>query len=157
MARNTSDRWWNCKCVAWLTLRLRGKHRWRNRTWNCIRLLLQVGFNRCPFQLLRSYKKHEEKKRKIGQERNSMQQAHYQCHRPTPWMQESVSMNARKCLHAQKPYPSQAFAHESSKVRGRGEESGIETGKTNAWSWWKERQPNKTKTHLRNEPRHSSG
>ena len=30
------------------------------------------------------------------------------------------SMNARKCVHAQKPYPSQAFAHESSKVRGRG-------------------------------------
>ena len=35
-------------------------------------------------------------------------------------MQESVSMNARKCVHAQKPYPSQAFAHESSKVGGRG-------------------------------------
>ena len=30
------------------------------------------------------------------------------------------SMNARKCVHAQKPCPSQAFAHESSKVRGRG-------------------------------------
>ena len=29
-------------------------------------------------------------------------------------------MNARKCVHAQKPYPSQAFAHESSKVGGRG-------------------------------------
>ena len=35
-------------------------------------------------------------------------------------MQESVSMNARKCVHEQKPYPSQAFAHESSKVGGRG-------------------------------------
>ena len=35
-------------------------------------------------------------------------------------------MNARKCVHAQKPYPSQAFAHESSKVEGR------ETGKTEA-------------------------
>ena len=33
------------------------------------------GFNRCPFQLLRSYKRHEENKRKIGQERCSMQQA----------------------------------------------------------------------------------
>ena len=32
------------------------------------------------------------------------------------------SMNARKCVHAQKPYPSQAFAHESSKVGGRGKE-----------------------------------
>ena len=44
-------------------------------------------------------------------------------------MQESVSMNARKCVHAQKPYPSQAFAHESSKVGGRGKR---ETGKTEA-------------------------
>ena len=26
-------------------------------------------------------------------------------------------MNARKCVHAQKPYSFQAFAHESSKVR----------------------------------------
>ena len=44
-------------------------------------------------------------------------------------MQESVSMNARKCVHAQKPCPSQAFAHESSKVGGRGKR---ETGKTEA-------------------------
>ena len=56
-------------------------------------LLLFSGFNRCPFQLLRSYKRHEENKRKIGQERSSMQQADYQRHRPTPWMQESVSMH----------------------------------------------------------------
>ena len=35
-------------------------------------------------------------------------------------MQESVSMNARKCVHAQKPYPSQAFAHELNKGGGRG-------------------------------------
>ena len=39
-------------------------------------------------------------------------------------MQESVSMDARKCVHAQKPYPSQAFAHESSKVGGRGKREG---------------------------------
>ena len=30
---------------------------------------------------------------KIGQERSSMQQADYQCHQSTPWMQESVSMH----------------------------------------------------------------
>ena len=29
------------------------------------------------------------------------------------------SMNAIKCVHAQKPYPSQAIAHESSKVGRR--------------------------------------
>ena len=32
------------------------------------------------------------------------------------------SMNARKCVHAQKPDPTQTFAHESSKVGGRGKE-----------------------------------
>ena len=44
------------------------------------------------------------------------------------------SMNARNCAHAQKPCPSQAFAHESSKVRGRGKtkKRGRETGKTEA-------------------------
>ena len=41
-------------------------------------------------------------------------------------MSSAHSMNARKCVHAKKSYPSQAFAHESSKVGGR------ETGKTEA-------------------------
>ena len=36
-------------------------------------------------------------------------------------------MNARKYVHPQKPYSGQAFAHESSKVGGRGKR---ETGKT---------------------------
>ena len=35
-------------------------------------------------------------------------------------MSSAHSMNARKCVHAQKPYSCQAFAHESSKVGGRG-------------------------------------
>ena len=35
-------------------------------------------------------------------------------------MSSTHSMNARKCVHALKPNPSQAFAHESSKVGGRG-------------------------------------
>ena len=64
--------------------------RWKN-FWD--NLLLYLGFNRCLYQLLRSYKRHEGIKSKIGQERSSMQQADYQCHRPTPWMQESVSMH----------------------------------------------------------------
>ena len=64
-----------------------------NISFNISILLLQVGIKGCPFQLIRSYKKHEENKSKIGQERSSMQQADYQCHRPTPWMQESVSMH----------------------------------------------------------------
>ena len=63
--------------------------------WWTRALLLYLGFNRCPYQLLYSviYKKCEESKRKIWQECSSMQQADYQCHRPTPWMQESVAMH----------------------------------------------------------------
>ena len=70
-----------------------------------------MGFNRCPFQLLRSYKTCEKNKSKKGQERSSIQQAG-QCQQP--------SMNARKCVHAQNPHPTQAFAHESSTVGRRG-------------------------------------
>ena len=44
----------------------------------------QEGFNKCPFQLLRSYKGHKENKSKIGQEHSSMQQADNHRHRPTP-------------------------------------------------------------------------
>ena len=39
-------------------------------------------------------------------------------------MSSAHSMNTRKCVHAQKPYLTQAFAHESSKVGGRGRETG---------------------------------
>ena len=35
-------------------------------------------------------------------------------------MSSTHSINARKCVHAQKPNPSPAFAQESSKVGGRG-------------------------------------
>ena len=84
--------------------------------WDYIMIIIIIisGVNRCPSQLLRSFERHEEKKNKIGRERSSMQHADYQCHWPTR------SMNARKFVHAQKPHPSQAFAHESSKVGGRG-------------------------------------
>ena len=56
-------------------------------------------------------------------------------------------MNARKCVHAQKSYPSQAFAHESSKVRGRREEDSIDIGQE---ADGKKGSPTKQKTHLRN-------
>ena len=79
-----------------------------------------IGFNRCPFQLLRSYKRYEKNKSQKGQERSSMQHAG-QCQRP--------SMNARKCVHAQNPYPTQAFAHESSKVGRRGKDRGKEANR----------------------------
>ena len=42
-------------------------------------------------------------------------------------MSSAHSMNARKCVHAQKPYPSQAFAHESSKGGGRGKREARKT------------------------------
>ena len=35
-------------------------------------------------------------------------------------MSSAHSMNARKCVHAQKPYPAQAFTHESRTVGRRG-------------------------------------
>ena len=100
---------------------------------------------------IRSYERQEENKRKIGQERSSMQQADYQC--------PSVhSMNARKCVHAQKPYPSQAFAHESSKRGGRGKR---ETGKTEARRLMERKaaqQKKNTSEELKQGlPRHSSG
>ena len=81
-------------------------------------LLLHSGFNRCPFKLLRSYKRHAEKKRRIGQERSSMQQADYQCHRPTPWMQESASMhkNPTPVRHSRM---NQARSEEEEKERKR--------------------------------------
>ena len=79
-------------------------------------------------------------------------------------MSSAHSMNARKCLHAQKPYPFQAFAHESSKVGGRGEESGIETGKTEARRLMErktaqQKLQNKNTSEERKQviPRHSSG
>ena len=50
-------------------------------------LSLFSGFNKCPFQLLRSFKRYEENKSKIEQERIATSS------RPTPWMQESVSMH----------------------------------------------------------------
>ena len=40
-------------------------------------------------------------------------------------------MNARKCVHVQKPHSLQAFMHDSSKVGGRGKRE-EETGKTEA-------------------------
>ena len=52
-----------------------------------------------------------------------MQQADYQL------MSSAHSMNARKCVHAQKPYSFQLFKHESSKVGGRVRR---ETGMTEA-------------------------
>ena len=66
-------------------------------------------------------------------------------------MSSTHSMNARKCVHAQKSNPSQAFAHESSKVGGRGKREEERQERQRPGGWWKERQPNKTKTHRRNE------
>ena len=73
-------------------------------------------------------------------------------------MSSAHSINARKCVHAQKPYSCQAFAHESSKVGGRGKR---ETGKTEARRLMERKaaQQNKnTSEELKQSlPRHSSG
>ena len=73
-------------------------------------------------------------------------------------MSSAHSVNARKCVHAQKHYPSQAFAHESSKDGGRGKR---ETGKTEN-SMLMERKAAQRNKNLSEElkqslPRHSSG
>ena len=44
-------------------------------------------------------------------------------------------MNAGKRVHAQKPYPSQAFAHESSKVGGRGKREENRQERHNGSQW----------------------
>ena len=69
--------------------------------------------------MLMSYNRHEENKSKSGQERSSMQQADYQCHRPTLWMQESVSLH-------QSPAPLRHLRMN----QARWEEEERETGKT---------------------------
>ena len=60
-------------------------------------------------------------------------------------------MNATKCVHAHKPYPSQAFAHKPSKVRGRGKK-GMKRGRKDRGQEAdrKKGSHKKTKTHLRN-------
>ena len=50
-------------------------------------------------------------------------------------------MNARKCVHAQKPYSCQAFTHESSKFGGRGKREEEREERQRPGGWWKERQP----------------
>ena len=93
----------------------------------------------CLFQLLRFCKRHEENKSKIGQKRSSMQQADYQCHRPTPWMQESVSM-----------HKSPAPLRQSRMNQARSEEEEKETGKTEARRLMERKAAQQNKTHLRN-------
>ena len=119
-------------------------------------LLLYLGFNRCPFQLLRSYKRHEENKRKIGQERSSMQQANvigplHECKKVCQWMQESVSMH-KSPTPVRHSRMNQARSEEEEKERQERQRPG---------GWWQERQPNKTKhiggTKTRPIHRYSSG
>ena len=119
---------WSKSGSYWFTLWYSPQH------YIAIFFIYISGFNRCPFQLPRSYKRHEENKRLIGQERSSMQQAHYQCHRPTPWMQESVSMH-KSPTPVRHSRMNQARSEEEEKERKRDR---------------KERQPNKTKTYPMN-------
>ena len=57
-----------------------------------------MGFNRRIFQLLKSYERHEENKRKIGQERSSMQQAGYHRHQARSEEEEKERMKDRKLM-----------------------------------------------------------
>ena len=95
-------------------------------------LLLYSGIKRYSYQLLSSYRRHEENKSNIGQERSSMQQADYQL------MSSALSMNARKCVHAQKPNSFQVFAHESSKAGERGKREEERQERQRPGGFWKE-------------------
>ena len=55
---------------------------------------------------------------KTGQERSSMQQADYQCNRPTPWMQESVSKHKSSTI-VRHSRMNQARSEEEEKERKR--------------------------------------
>ena len=68
-----------------------------------------------PTTKVLQYKRHEENKSKIGQERSFMKQAHY-----TNVIGPLHECKKRKCVHAQKPHLTQAIGHESSKGGGRG-------------------------------------
>ena len=81
----------------------------------------------CPFQLLRSYKRHEENKSKSGQERSSMQQADFECHRPTQWMQVSVSMHKNPTHSGRHSRMNQATSEER---EDRGQEADGKKGST---------------------------
>ena len=93
-----------------------------------------------PFQQL-SCKRPEENKRKIGQERSSIQQDDYQCHRPTPWMQESVSMHKSPNPFRQSRM-NQARSEEEDKKRKRDRKDRDQEADG--------KKGNKTKTYLRN-------
>ena len=83
-----------------------------------------------------------ENKSKIGQERSSMQQADYHRHRPTPWMQESVSMH-KSPTPLRHPRMNQAMSEEEKKRRR-------ETGRTEARRLMERKAAQQNKTHLRN-------
>ena len=90
-----------------------------------------------------SYKRHEENKRKIGEERSSMQQADYHRHRPTPWMQESVSMHKSPTpvMHSRM---NQARLEEEEKERKRDRKDRDQEADGKSVS------PTKQKTYLKN-------
>ena len=90
-------------------------------------------------QQLMSFKTREENMSKIGQERSSMPQADNQYHRPSPWMQESVSTH-KSPTPVRHSRMNQARSEEKEKERQERQRPG---------GWWKERQSNKAKTHLR--------
>ena len=79
----------------------------------------KVGLNECPSERLREGPIKDSKRARGRPDRNELHAAG----RLPP--SSAHSMNARKCVHAQKPYPSQAVAHESSKGRkkDRGQEA----------------------------------
>ena len=72
-------------------------------------------------------------------------------------MSSAHSMNARKCVHAQKPCPSQAFAHESSKGGGRGKRDRKDRGQEADGRKAAQQNKNTSEEQKQGLPRHISG
>ena len=79
----------------------------------------------------------------MGQERSSMQQADYECPRPTPWIQESVSNHkSPTSFRHSRMNQAKSEEEEKEKKRDRKNKSQEADGKKGS--------PDKTKTYLRN-------
>ena len=103
-------------------------------------LLLLVVFNRCPFQLLRSYKRHEENKRNIGQERSS-------CSRPTSNVIGPLH-ECKKVCPCTKALSQSGICEWIKQSRRKIKREEERQERQRLGGWWKERQPNKTKPYL---------
>ena len=107
-------------------------------------LLLQEGINRCPFQLLRYYKRHEEILTRVRLDRNVAP-----CNRPTASVIVPLyeCKKVCPCSKALPPSGSRAWIKQGRKKRKK---RGRETGKKEARRLMEIKAAQQNKTHRRN-------